>query len=70
MRCTKVDIEHVSSDGVVSKRSLDQVLNEISLGELGEIDETEASESITDSLVDKDDDECDLCKIAQDLNNP
>ena len=60
MRCTKVDIEHVSSDGVVSKRSLNQVLSEIGLGELGEIAETKASESITDSLVDKDDDECDL----------
>ena len=49
MRCTKVDIEHVSSDGVVSKRSLDQFLSETGLGELCEIVETEASECIPDS---------------------
>ena len=60
----------MSSDGVVSKRSLDQFLSEIGLGKLCEIVETETSESIPDSLVNKDEDKCDLCKIAPDLYNP
>ena len=34
-----------------------------------EIVELEASESITDSLVSKDDDQCELCNIAKDQNS-